>query len=148
MLAIFFFSIFLLRKPFKIFPIMHLSQYYCHFEVYTFILAVYSRIIHIIIHIIFLILPVAAAALLIICLNSPYCINAFLFKSPLPKGPVYSDWSALAGLSRYSSLCFHVSSAIVYVNDCVAVTSQPARVPDGSFEGTVSEYRQWACLCR
>ena len=41
-------------------------------------------------------------------------LSACVFKAPLwkkKKSQVFSDWSALAGLSGQDSLCFHISSA-------------------------------------
>ena len=52
----------------------------------------------------------------------------------LLKSPVCSDWSALTCLGRHHPM--HVStSARLTADDCLVVTSQAYRRPDGSFKG-------------
>lgn len=79
--------------------------------------------------------------------------SACLFKAPHPK-KVSSDWSAPTSLSRHHPYCFSLRSACGFrnhshaggsaeVGDGSVFTSQPYRILDGSFEGTVSEYVLW-----
>ena len=72
------------------------------------------------------------------------CLCVCLIKGHLSKSPVSFHWSTLTCLSRHrphqllQCFCNHsYADGIVEGGDCIAVTSQPYRHPDGLFEGTI-----------